>query len=138
MKLLTIAVSIAPTLSFVHLKTSAFTSTQIASTQTAPTQTAVANTPINENWWKPDLSIEQDLGHAHGDNSARSLEVTGFSKAPLVPRSPPSSGFGQVASAGSALGVCVYLTILKVPPSLSHIIFINNYRIWFCINWEER
>lgn len=65
-------VCISPSVSLVNLKTSTSTLAEIAAT----------NQPINENWWVPDLSTEQDLGHAHGDQSARALEVTGFSKSP--------------------------------------------------------
>lgn len=41
---------------------------------------AAVETPINENWWVPD-DTEQDFSHSIGDGqSARPLEVTGFSR----------------------------------------------------------
>jgi len=94
MKFLVCLVSIAPSLSFVHLKTSAFT----------PTLKAVTNQPVNENWQAPDLLTKQDLGHAHGDQSARALEVTDFSRSPSVPHSGSQeiseNGLGQSTPSG--------------------------------------
>mmetsp|Transcript_8106 Transcript_8106/g.12404 ORF Transcript_8106/g.12404 Transcript_8106/m.12404 type:complete len:388 (+) Transcript_8106:40-1203(+) len=44
------------------------------------TELAAVETPINENWWVPD-DTEQDFSHSNGDGqSARPLEVTGFSR----------------------------------------------------------